>query len=72
MFFMYVGIILIILKFAGLHEFFTKLSWLWVILPFVLAIIWWEFVEPAFGLDRKEEEGETPKQKKMRLGRRRK
>ena len=62
-----VGILLAVLKFMEVGDFFTKLSWLWVVLPFVIVIIWWEIVIPALGLDKKKEHAQAELEKKARM-----
>lgn len=73
MLFMYLGVVLSILKALEIPAFFATVSWLWILLPFILAVVWWEVVEPAFGLDRKEddEQKKLELEKKMRASRNR-
>lgn len=44
--------LLAVLKFAGI-EFLAELSWWWIAGLFAVAFIWFEFVEPTFGLDKR-------------------
>jgi len=64
--FLIVGIALLALKLGEVGP-FTKLSWLWVALPFVLVVIWWEIVTPMLGLDKKKEHEDFEKEKKARM-----
>lgn len=61
-----VGLLLAVLKYAEIGP-FAKLSWLWVVLPFVLVVIWWEVVVPLLGLDKKKEHEDFEREKKKRL-----
>jgi small Trp-rich protein len=68
MWLLFVGIALLVSK---LLEFgpLADLSWWWVILPFVLAFVWWEFIERRLGLDKKKAFDELDKAKKERIAR---
>jgi small Trp-rich protein len=59
---------LLILKFFEISVFAT-LAWGWVILPFVLAFIWFEFVEPRLGLQKKKAMDEMEAAKQARIKR---
>lgn len=61
-----VGLLLAVLKYAEIGP-FAKISWLWVVLPFVLVVIWWEVVVPLMGLDKKKEHEEFEREKKKRM-----
>jgi small Trp-rich protein len=61
-----IGILLAVLKYMEVGP-FGKISWLWVVLPFVIVIIWWEIVMPLFGLDKKKEHADAELAKKQRL-----
>lgn len=50
--FVVIGIILLVLKILGVG-FAATLSWWWVLLPFALAFVWWEIVDPMFALSQK-------------------
>ena len=52
MWLLWVGVALIILKLLEISVFAT-LSWWWVTVPFVLALIWFEVFEQRLGLDKK-------------------
>ena len=64
----YVGLALLV---SRLLEFgpFADLSWWWVVLPFVLAWVWWEFIERPLGLDKKKAFDELEKAKQERIAR---
>ena len=53
MWFVVIGVLLILLK---LIEFgpVDGLSWWWVLSPFVLAVLWWEFADKSGYTKRKE------------------
>lgn len=59
MWFVYAGITLIACKLldVGVYADFLKplsnLSWWWIALVFVIAFIYFEFIEPIFGLDKR-------------------
>jgi small Trp-rich protein len=36
--------------------FFTDVSWWWILLPFSLAVVWWEVIDPLFGVSKKREQ----------------
>ncbi|MFN0162396.1 MAG: TIGR04438 family Trp-rich protein [Burkholderiales bacterium] len=61
-----VGLLLAVLKYAEIGP-FAKISWWWVVLPFVLVVIWWEVVVPLMGLDKKKEHEDFEREKKKRL-----
>ena len=61
-----VGVALAALKYFEVGP-FAKLSWLWVALPFVMVVIWWEILIPLMGLDKDKEHAEFEKQKKARM-----
>jgi len=61
-----VGIALAALKYFEVGP-FAKLSWLWVALPFVMVVIWWEILIPLLGLDKAKEHEEFERAKKERM-----
>jgi len=61
-----VGVALAALRYFEVGP-FAKLSWLWVALPFVMVVIWWEIIIPLLGLDKAKEHEEFEKQKKARM-----
>ena len=64
--FLLIGLALAALKYFEVGP-FAKLSWLWVALPFVMVVIWWEILIPLMGLDKDKEHAEFEKQKKARM-----
>jgi small Trp-rich protein len=61
-----VGVALAALRYFEVGP-FAKLSWLWVALPFVMVVIWWEILIPLLGLDKDKDHIEFEKQKKARM-----
>lgn len=61
-----IGVLLAVLRYMEVGP-FAKLSWLWVVLPFVIVIIWWEILIPLLGLDKKKELAEEEMRKKQRM-----
>ena len=53
MFFVLVGVLLLVLKLAPVEP-VASWSWFWVLLPFVVAVAWWN-VSDAMGLTRRRE-----------------
>lgn len=53
MFFVLVGVLLLVLKLTHIDP-VANWSWLWVLLPFGLALAWWQ-VSDAMGLTRRRE-----------------
>jgi small Trp-rich protein len=68
MWILYVGLVLLVSKLLDLGP-LADLSWWWVVLPFVLALIWWEVFERRFGLDKKKAFDELDRAKKERVAR---
>ncbi len=66
MWFLVVGIALLMMKF---FEFGPVGHWSWwiVLLPFGIALFWFEIVEPFFGLDKKKAHNELEKVKQERI-----
>jgi len=67
MWLVWVGVALIVLKLLEVHSFFANLSWWWVTVPFVLAMIWFELFERRLGLDKKKVFDEMDAHKKKRI-----
>lgn len=68
MWLLYVGLVLLVSKLLDIGP-LAELSWWWVVLPFVLALIWWEVFERRFGLDKKKAFDELDQAKKERIAR---
>lgn len=58
--------LLVLLKVAG-FEFVAPLSWWWIGGLFAVAFIWFEFVEPALGLDKRRAHGHADQIRKDRV-----
>jgi len=66
MWLIWIGVVLLVLHFAGIPP-FADMKWYWLALPFGLAIIWFEVIERTFGLDRKKGFDEMDKAKRKRI-----
>jgi small Trp-rich protein len=49
--FVWAGVLLLVLRGFGVEP-VAGWSWLWVLSPFAMAFVWFEIVEPVFGLNR--------------------
>lgn len=49
---LWIGAVLVALKWMDVDP-IASWSWWWVVSPFVLAVIWWEWLERLLGLDRR-------------------
>jgi small Trp-rich protein len=68
MWLLWVGVALIILKVLEVSV-FAELSWWWISVPLVLAMIWFEVFERRLGLDKKKAFDEMDAHKKRRIQR---
>jgi len=68
MWLVYVGLVLLLGKLLDFGP-LAELSWFWVLLPFILALIWWEIFERRLGLDKKKAFDEMEQTKKERIAR---
>ena len=68
MWLVYVGVALLLSKLLDFGP-LAGLSWWWVLLPFLLAWIWWEVFERNLGLDKKKAFDELEQAKKERIAR---
>lgn len=50
MVFILLGVLLLVMKLGGIHP-VAQWEWFSIAIPFVLAICWFEVIEPWFGLD---------------------
>ncbi len=66
MWLMWLGVVLVVLKLAGLG-YFAELSWWWIVTPLILAVIWFEIFEKRLGLDKKKAFDELERAKKERI-----
>jgi small Trp-rich protein len=55
--FVWAGVLLLALRVFGVEP-VTEWSWGWILAPFACAFVWFEIVEPLFGLDRGSDPGE--------------
>ena len=69
MWFIWVGVAMIILKVLEISV-FSELSWWWVALPFGVGFLWFELVEKRLGMDKKKAFDEIDKAKKERIKKR--
>lgn len=54
MLFLIVGVILVLMKLLHMAP-VVHWEWFWIAVPFLLAVCWFEIVEPLMGLDTKRE-----------------
>jgi small Trp-rich protein len=66
MWLIWVGVVLIVLKVLEVSV-FSNLSWWWITVPFVLAMLWFELFERRLGLDKKKAFDEIDAHKKKRI-----
>ena len=66
MWFLGIGIVLLLMKFL---EFGPVATWSWwvVLVPFGIALLWFEVIEPFFGLDKKKAHNDLEKIKQDRI-----
>jgi len=57
---------LVVLRFFEIWR-FAELSWWWIIGLMLLAFIWFEYVEPIMGWDKKKAHDEDEKRRKARV-----
>ncbi len=69
MWFIWVGVAMIVLKVLDISV-FSELSWWWVALPFGVGFLWFELVEKRLGMDKKKAFDEIDKAKKDRIKKR--
>ena len=46
---------------------FAELSWWWIVALMVLAFLWFEFIEPMLGLDKRRVHNEDEKRRQARI-----
>ena len=61
-----IGIVLLLLKWTEFGP-IARLSWWWIIVPFILAFVWFEFLEPMLGFDKKKLHDDVEKLKQDRI-----
>ena len=63
-------IILLIVALSALRYFevwkFAQLSWWWIVALSVFAFVWFEFLEPLFGLDKRKAHNVDERRRKAR------
>ncbi|USX28114.1 TIGR04438 family Trp-rich protein [Oxalobacteraceae bacterium OTU3CINTB1] len=64
-------IILLVVALSALRYFevwkFAQLSWWWIVALSVFAFVWFEFLEPLFGLDKRKAHNEDERRRKARV-----
>lgn len=64
-------IILLIIALVALKYFevwkFAELSWWWIVAVMVVGFVWFEFVEPALGLDKRKAHNVDEERRKERV-----
>ena len=64
-------IILLVVALSALRYFevwkFAQLSWWWIVALSVFAFVWFEFLEPLFGLDKRKAHNEDERRRKDRV-----
>jgi small Trp-rich protein len=60
---------LVVLRFFEVWK-FAALSWGWIVALMVFAFVWFEFVEPMLGLDKRREHRSDEQRRKDRLAKR--
>ena len=63
-----IGVVLLVSKLTDFGP-LAGLSWWWVLLPFIVALIWFEIFERRLGLDKKKAFDELEQAKKERIAR---
>lgn len=66
MWMLWVGLVMLLAKLAEIGP-FAELSWWWVVLPFIGALIWFELFERRLGLDKKKAFDELDRAKQERI-----
>jgi small Trp-rich protein len=61
-----IGLLLILMKWNDFGP-VGGWSWIWVVSPFILALIWFELFEPMLGLDKKKAHDDVEKIKEERV-----
>jgi small Trp-rich protein len=62
----WIGGLLVLLKYFEIGP-FANVSWWWILVPLILAFIFFEVLEPMFGLDKKKAHDELQKSKERRV-----
>lgn len=59
-------VVLSVLRFFEVWK-FAQLSWWWIVGLSVFAFVWFEFLEPMFGLDKRKAHDEDERRRKARV-----
>jgi small Trp-rich protein len=62
----WIGALLVLLKYLEFGP-FADVSWWWILLPLGLAFLFFEVIEPMFGLDKKKAHDQLDQAKQQRL-----
>jgi small Trp-rich protein len=62
----WIGGLLVLLKYLEIGP-FANVSWWWILAPLILAFIFFEVIEPTFGLDKKKAHDQLEQAKQQRL-----
>jgi small Trp-rich protein len=62
----WIGGLLVLLKFFEIGP-FANVSWIWILVPLGIAFVFFEVLEPMFGLDKKKAHDELQKAKERRV-----
>ena len=66
MWFLAIGVLLLLMKWFEFGP-VAHWAWWWILLPFGVALLWFEVVEPFFGLDKKKAHDDIEKVKQERI-----
>jgi small Trp-rich protein len=61
-----IGLLFILMKWVDFGP-VGSWSWIWVVSPFIVALIWFELFEPMLGLDKKKAHSDVEKIKAERV-----
>ncbi len=61
-----IGLLFILMKWVDFGP-VGSWSWIWVVSPFIVALIWFELFEPMLGLDKKKAHSDVEKIKEERV-----
>lgn len=66
MYLVWIGAALVVMKWLEV-SFLSSVDWWWILAPLALAFIYFEFLEPMFGFDKKKAHNENDAFKTKRL-----
>jgi small Trp-rich protein len=61
-----IGLLFILMKWVDFGP-VGSWSWIWVVSPFIVALLWFELFEPMLGLDKKKAHSDVEKIKEERV-----